>query len=61
MVSHGHITVNGKRMNIPSYRVKIGDVLAIREGSKSKVIFTGLAERLEKYKTPVWATMDTKH
>ena len=61
MVSHGHITVNGKRMNIPSYRVKIGDVLAIREGSKSKVLFTGLAERLEKYKTPVWATMDTKH
>ncbi|MBI5816833.1 MAG: 30S ribosomal protein S4 [Candidatus Yonathbacteria bacterium] len=61
MVSHGHITVNGKRMNIPSYRVKLGDVLAIREGSKSKVLFTGLAERLEKYKTPVWANMDIKH
>lgn len=61
MVSHGHITVNGKRMNVPSYRVKSGDVLAIREGSKSKVIFSGLAERLEKHKTPVWANMDAKH
>ena len=58
MVSHGHITVNGKRMNVPSYRVAPGDVLAVREGSKAKVLFAGLSERLEKHKTPFWATMD---
>ena len=33
-VSHGHILVNGKRVNIPSYRVRIGDVIQIREKSK---------------------------
>ncbi|MDR0690610.1 MAG: 30S ribosomal protein S4 [Streptococcaceae bacterium] len=39
LVNHGHITVNGKRMNIPSFRVEVGQVIAIREKSKSiKVI-----------------------
>jgi len=33
-VNHGHVTVNGKRVNIPSYRVKEGDVIAIREKSR---------------------------
>lgn len=35
MVSHGHITVNGKKVNIPSYLVKAGDVVAVKESSKS--------------------------
>ena len=46
LVSHGHIVVNGRRVNIPSYQVKIGDTIAIREGSKKASIFTGLEERL---------------
>jgi small subunit ribosomal protein S4 len=46
LVSHGHITVNGRRINIASHQVKIGDVIAIREGSKKALVFTGLAERL---------------
>jgi len=58
MVSHGHLTVNGKRVNIPSYRVSPGDVIAIREGSKGKVLFTNLAERLEKYNAPMWLYVD---
>jgi small subunit ribosomal protein S4 len=33
-VNHGHVTVNGKRVNIPSYRVKEGDVIEVREKSK---------------------------
>ncbi len=33
-VNHGHVTVNGKRVNIPSYRVKVGDVIEVREKSK---------------------------
>lgn len=47
-VNHGHITVNGKRVNIASYRVKEGDVVAVRDRSKQLAIVlesVGLAER----------------
>ena len=35
MVNHGHVLVNGKRLDIPSYRVKVGDVIEVREGVKT--------------------------
>ncbi|QPM92064.1 30S ribosomal protein S4 [Pseudooceanicola algae] len=47
-VNHGHVTVNGKRVNIPSYRVKEGDVVEVREKSKQIAVVieaTQLAER----------------
>ncbi|MEC9102875.1 MAG: 30S ribosomal protein S4, partial [Pseudomonadota bacterium] len=37
-VNHGHVTVNGKRVNIPSYRVKEGDVIEVREKSKQLAV-----------------------
>lgn len=46
MVSHGHITVNGRRINIASHQVKIGDIVAIREGSRSLKLFATLDEKL---------------
>lgn len=46
LVSHGHILVNGRRINIASHQVKIGDVISIREGSKSAKVFDGLSEKL---------------
>jgi small subunit ribosomal protein S4 len=46
LVSHGHILVNGRRNTIASHQVKIGDVVSIREGSKSAKVFVGLAEKL---------------
>lgn len=46
LVSHGHILVNGRRINIASYQAKIGDVVSIREGSKKALVFTGLGEKL---------------
>ena len=46
IVSHGHILVNGRRLNIASHQVSIGDVIAIREGSKSTKLFTTLGEKL---------------
>lgn len=42
MVSHGHITVNGTRVTIPSYRVKKGDVIGVREGSRASALFAHL-------------------
>jgi small subunit ribosomal protein S4 len=41
LVSHRHVTVNGKVVNIPSYRVRPGDVVGVREKSKSLEVVTG--------------------
>ena len=58
MVSHGHFVVNGHRVTIPSYAVKPGDVIKIREGSKVKKIFDNLVERLKEYNPPTWLSFD---
>ncbi len=60
MVSHGHIAVNGVNVKIPSYQVRTGDTLTIREGSKSKVIFSKLDEQLKITKHPSWISIDEK-
>src|ERR1700759_4219599 len=39
VVRHGHVLVNGKKVNIPSYQVKVGDEIALREGSKTLPVF----------------------
>lgn len=58
MVSHGHFRVNGKKVTIPSYEVKAGDVVQIREGSKVKKLFVNLPERLKEYIFPSWLSFD---
>lgn len=58
MVAHGHLCVNGKIVNIPSYQVRIGDVVTIREGSKKKVIFNKLDEEFKNIKLPSWLSMN---
>jgi small subunit ribosomal protein S4 len=60
VVSHGHIIVNGKRLNIPSYKVKVGDVLTIREGSKQSGLFVQLADTHESAGVPAWLSFDIK-
>jgi small subunit ribosomal protein S4 len=62
MVSHGHITVDGGIVTIPSYEVKIGQVVGIREGSKNKPLFASLDERMKTIKLPAWLKLnfDTK-
>ena len=58
MVSHGHFIVNDHKVTIPSYGLKPGDVIKIREGSKSKKIFQGLALKLKDYTAPAWISFD---
>ncbi|MES3031631.1 MAG: 30S ribosomal protein S4 [Patescibacteria group bacterium] len=58
MVSHGHFIVNGKRVTIPSYELKSGDVIKIREGSKTKKIFENIAEKIKDYNPPKWVSFD---
>jgi len=60
MVSHGHFIVNDKKTTIPSYEVKVGDVVKIREGSKGKKIFDNLTERLKDYNSPSWLSFDVQ-
>ena len=60
LVSHGHITVNGRRINIASHQIKIGDVIAIREGSKSTKLFTELGQKLETLTPSYVLTVDPK-
>ena len=57
-VDHGHVTVNGKIVSIPSYRVKKGDVIAPKEHSLKSGVFAGLEERIKSYEAPRWLSLD---
>jgi len=56
-VNHGHVTVNGKRVNIPSYRVKEGDVIAVREKSRQLALVMEAAASSER-DTPEYMNVD---
>ena len=58
MVSHAMFTVNGKKVNIPSYQVRVDEVIAIRENKQKKKVFEDLAERLAHHTVPGWLTSD---
>ncbi len=58
MVSHGHITVNGKKTTVASTRVKVGDIVAVREGSKKSPLFAEMPKKLKEYTMPNWLTFD---
>ncbi len=60
IVAHGHMTVNGIRVNIPSYKVRVGDVISVREGSKKSVIFSEMDSMLDDYSQPTWLVYDKK-
>ena len=54
LVNHGHFTVNGKRVNIPSYLIKTGDVVAVREKSRSSAKFKKIVEDDRFVAAPKW-------
>ena len=60
ITSHGHFMVNGKRLNIPSYKVCKGDVITVREKSKGNSLFSSLEEKLQKQTVPAWLKFDAK-
>ena len=59
-VSHGHILINTRRTTTPSQAVRAGDVISIREGSRSSPLFAGLADKPqeERRSTPQWLKVD---
>lgn len=58
IVNHGHITVNGKTVNIPSFSVKVGDVIAVKENKTKKAIFDGVKN--SRVILPKWLEFDTE-
>lgn len=57
LVSHGHVTVNGKRMNVPSHLVSAGDTVAIRPESRTSPLFATRTEAAAETKTPEWMAL----
>lgn len=59
LVVHGHFTINGKKVDIPSYLVKEGDVIALKEGSRSLPKIKAILEATEGKNVPKWLDLDT--
>jgi small subunit ribosomal protein S4 len=58
LVRHGHFTVNGQKVNIPSYLVKPGEVIALKEGSRDLPKIKSLLEASANRVVPKWLDMD---
>jgi small subunit ribosomal protein S4 len=60
LVSHAHVDVNGKKVNIPSYQIKPGDMISIRKTKKEKKIWKSFSEATNKVETLSWIATDLK-
>ncbi|NLP43231.1 MAG: 30S ribosomal protein S4, partial [Peptococcaceae bacterium] len=58
IVTHGHITVKGRRVSIPSYLVKVGDVISIKESSRNNIRVKEMAETIKDRTAPAWLSLD---
>lgn len=58
LVNHGHFTVNGKKVDIASYSVRVGETVAVKEGSKSSPRMKQLLENLGSRTVPGWLSLD---
>ena len=59
LISHGHITVNGKKVDIPSYLVKVGDVISVKEGSRAKSGVKLILTRNHEKAIPSWLEVNS--
>jgi small subunit ribosomal protein S4 len=58
LVNHGHIAVNDTKTDIPSFVVKVGDVVSVRAGSRESEYFKLIAKDLSRKAAPAWLTLD---
>ncbi len=61
LVRHNHFRVNGKKVNIPSLLLKVGDVVSVKDSSKSSAKFKELAEMAETRLSPSWLEVDKEN
>jgi len=60
IVCHGHIAVNGKKTDIPSYVLRVGDVVSVRPSSREKEYFKLVAKNLARHAPPAWLSLDAQ-
>ncbi len=60
MVRHGHIVVNGRRVDLPAYRVRPGDEIAIAEGSRNLAFIRENLEAMKGRKVSPWLSLDVE-
>jgi small subunit ribosomal protein S4 len=58
--THGHFTINGRKVDVPSYHLKKGDVIALSEKSKKKPLYQNISNTLKKQKTPSWLELNVE-
>ena len=58
LVTHGHFTVNGRRVNTPSLILRRGDIVRVRPESATNKYFSGLAEKIKGYEAPEWIKLN---
>ena len=58
MVAHGHFMVGKRKLTIPSYQVKKGEVVSVREGSRTSPLFNTATEKMSKHPAPNWMLSD---
>ena len=61
LISHGHFAVNGRKTNIPSYLVRPGDTIVVRDNSKKKSHFKELAKIVDGARVPEWLELDANN
>jgi small subunit ribosomal protein S4 len=61
IVSHGHVLVNGRKVNIPSYNVKPGDIIEIKEKSKNLEVIKESLEKAQHRGIPSWLELDPQN
>jgi len=61
LVLHGHFTLNGKKVTIPSLQVRVGDVITVKETSRASSKVKGLMEDIESRIFPKWLDVDKKN
>lgn len=54
LVHHGLVTINGRRVDLPAYVVRLGDLVGIKESKRANPVFTSLAERVRSQPLPSW-------
>lgn len=57
-VGHGHFTVNGRKVTVPSIAVRPGDIIGVRKESAKSKIFDGMSEKLAAADLPAWLTIE---
>lgn len=60
LVGHGHFLLNGRKIDIPSAHLKVGDIVSVREGSKNKDTLKDILENAKKSTVPNWIIFDAQ-